>query len=191
MTDENAHILQQRVTSYIESKDGRTLDIGSSSHLTLLVQYACKGVSAAPEDEIWMTVAMCWLGPPPSAGIPPAFLREELYQVMQQLVPDEQERLERIMEFTIAYGCGKWREVRPGAGGWEHRWQGAMRGLVRALEPATAQSNRWLAEHVVGFPQERHVSHDKRFVEDAGIWSDAWLLATRFIRPEYLTFTRG
>jgi uncharacterized cupin superfamily protein len=89
------------------------------------------------------------------------------------------------MEFTIAYGCGKWREVRHGYGGWEQRWQGAMRGLVRALEPAVEQANRWLAEHVVGFPQDRHVAQTEGFVEDTAVWSDAWILATRLVHPEH------
>jgi hypothetical protein len=88
------------------------------------------------------------------------------------------------MEFTIAYGCGKWREVQRGYGGWEQRWQGAVRGLVRALEPALAQANRWLAEHVVGFPQDRDVPRDEGFPEDT--WSDAWMLATQLVRAEHL-----
>src|SRR5262249_4013365 len=92
---------------------------------------------------------------------------------------------QRVMEFTIAYGCGKWRQVRPGSGGWEQRWQGAMRGLVRALEPAVEQANRWLADHVVGFPQDRSVSYAESFPEDTAVWSDAWILATQFVRPEY------
>jgi hypothetical protein len=87
------------------------------------------------------------------------------------------------MEFAIAYGCGKWREVQYGHGEWGQRWQGAVRGLVRALEPAVAQANRWLAQHVVGFPKERGATHGTDFPKD--IWSDAWILASRLVRPEH------
>jgi len=173
------------VESYLSSKDGRTLDIGSPSHLALLVQHA-RSNSGLPEDELQLIVAMCWLGPPPTEGIPPAAMREELQRIIFASVPDKQEQLERAMEFAIAYGCGKWREVQPGFGGWNHRWQGAMRGLARALEPAVAQANRWLARHVVGFPQSRHLAWSEHFTEDTGVWSDAWLLTTRVIQPEHL-----
>ncbi len=183
MTDEHAQIVRQRVENYLSSKDGRTLDIGSPSHLALLVQHA-RNDDELPEDELRLTVAMCWLGPPPTEGIPPTSMREELQKVISEAVPDTQERLERVMEFVIAYGCGKWREVQSGFGGWRHRWQGAMRGLARALEPAVAQANRWLAQHVVGFPQTRHLAWSEHFTEDTGVWSDAWLLAARVTRPE-------
>jgi hypothetical protein len=60
-----------------------------------------------------------------------------------------------------------------------------MRGLVRVLEPAAAQANRWLAAHVAGFPQDRDLAKNKDFPEDTALWSDAWLLATRLVHPEH------
>ena len=66
-----------------------------------------------------------------------------------------------------------------------------MRGLVRALEPAVEQANRWLTEHVVGFPQNRSASSAEGFPEDTAVWSDAWLLATRFVRPEHPLLLEG
>jgi hypothetical protein len=137
------------------------------------------------EDDLRVVVAMCWLGPQ-SAGTPPASMRTDLLDILRQFVSDERERLERVMEFAIPYGCGKWREVQSGYGGWEQRWQGAVRGLVRALEPPVAQANRWLAEHVVGFPQDREIPPGAGFSEDTAVWSDAWMLATRLARPEHL-----
>jgi uncharacterized cupin superfamily protein len=137
----------------------------------------------AATDELRLVTAMCWLGPS-TAGIPPTHIRAAVLELLRQLVADEQERGERVMEFAIAYGCGKWREVQPGSGGWEHRWQGAMRGLARALEPAVGQSNRWLAEHVPGFPQDRATPHDPNFIEDTATWSDAWMLVNQLARPE-------
>jgi hypothetical protein len=184
MTDDEARTVQEWVDGYLSSKDGRSLDVGNPSHLALLVKFARSGLTNVAEDDVHLVVAMCWLGPP-SAGIPPTALRQELLNVLRRCVPDEFERLERVMEFVIAYGCGKWRQVKTGAGGWEQRWQGAMRGLVRALEPAVEQANRWLAGHVVGFPQERSVARAEGFPEDTAVWSDAWMLATRFVRPEH------
>jgi len=184
MTDDQARMVQGRVDSYLSSKDGRSLDVGNPSHLALLVEFARSELTDVTEDDVHLVVAMCWLGPP-SAGIPPAALRQDLLNVLRRCVPDEFERLERAMEFVIAYGCGKWRQVQAGSGGWEQRWQGAMRGLVRALEPAVEQANRWLAGHVVGFPQERSVARAEGFLEDTAVWSDAWMLATRFVRPEH------
>ena len=184
MTDDEARTVQGRVDGYLSSKDGRSLDVGNPSHLTLLVQDARSGLANVAEDDLHLVVAMCWLGPP-STGIPPVALRQDLLNILQQCVPDELVRLERVMEFVIAYGCGKWRQVKAGAGGWEQRWQGAMRGLVRALEPAVEQANRWLAGHIVGFPQERSVARAEGFPEDTAVWSDAWVLATRFVRPEH------
>ena len=184
MIDENARILQQQVASYLASAEGRTLDIGVPAHLALLVQHARADVKNESETEVWMTVAMSWLGPPPKVGPPPVSMREELHHILQTMVLDERQRPGRVMEFTIAYGCGKWREISPGAGGWEHRWQGAMRGLVRAMEPAVAQANRWLAAHVVGFPKEQVNAQPEGFTNNTADWSDAWLLGIRFVRPE-------
>jgi hypothetical protein len=184
MTDDEVRTVQGRVDSYLSSKDGRSLDVGNPSHLTLLVQDARSGLANVAEDDLHLVVATCWLGPP-STGIPPATLRQDLLDMLRQCVPDESARLGRVMEFVIAYGCGKWRQVKAGSGKWEQRWQGAMRGLVRALEPAVEQANRWLADHVVGFPQERSVARAEGFPEDTAVWSDAWMLATRFVRPEH------
>lgn len=184
MTEAEVILVQNAVVAVLDSGDGRALDIGNPAHLTLLVQHARARAPAATEEQLWMTVVLSWLGPQ-SAGPPPASVRHELHNLLRQLVPNERARQERIMEFAIAYGCGKWREVQLGTGGWQHRWPGAMRGLVRALEPAVAQANRWLAEHVVGFPQDRSRSHSEGFAEDTAVWSDAWMLASRLVRPEH------
>ncbi len=185
MTDDEAQAVQTRIKDFLNDEGGRGLDVGNPSHLVLLSDQARPGLATVAEDELRMVAAACWLGPP-AASIPPTALRENLLGLLRQHVPDEQARVARVMEFVIAYGCGKWREVQAGGGGWEHRWQGAMRGLVRALEPAVAQANRWLAEHVVGFPRDRGSSRMKDFPEDTAVWSDAWMLATRLIGPEHL-----
>jgi uncharacterized cupin superfamily protein len=184
MTEAEVLVVQERVAERLHSSEGRPLDLGNPQHLEALARHVQLKKAETAEDELWITVAMSWLGPD-NAGIPPTVMRQQLLEILRRLVVDEENRLKRVMEFAIAYGGGKWREVRPGAGGWEHRWQGAMRGLVRALEPAVEQANRWLAEHVVGFPQGRHVSHTEGFVEDTALWSDAWVLATHLVQPEH------
>lgn len=183
MTDEETRRVYERVETILASREGRVLDIGNPEHLTLLGNSARTVCPDAEEDELLLVTAMCWLGPL-DAGPPPALLREELLHRLRQAEENAKERVERVMEFVIAYGCGKWRTVKAGYGGWAQRWQGAVRGLVRALEPAVGQTNRWLAEHVAGFPKDRSIPHNPQFIEDTPTWSDAWMLANKFARPE-------
>ncbi|MCS6862431.1 MAG: hypothetical protein NZT92_19175 [Abditibacteriales bacterium] len=173
MTDDEARTVQQHVEGYLRSGAVHGFDIGNPKHFDKLVEQVKSRLSLAgvADDDLRAVTAMCVLGPE-FAGIPPSDMREELLNILQRSVPDAQKRLERVMEFAIAYGCGKWRTVQEGNGGWEHQWGEAVRGLVRALEPAVNQSNRWLASHVVGFPQDRDVR------------SDAHLLAMRLKHPE-------
>ena len=190
MTDEEVQAIHKYIEAYLGSQDGRGLDIGNPQHFERLVDAARSAlgyIAQSAEDaeaELRSVVAMCWLGPH-RAGFPPETIRDQLLAILCQSVPDQQIRRERIMEFVIAYGCGKWREVRQGYEGWDTRWQGALRGLVRALEPAVEQSNRWLAAHVAGFPQSRSHPQDEAFPEDTATWSDAWVLGTRLVRPEH------
>jgi hypothetical protein len=187
MTEAEVILVQNAVEAMLNGRDGRAFDIGNPAHLTLLVQHAHAQVTSVAEEELRITVVLTWLGPQ-SAGPPPASIRQELQDLLRHLVPHERARQDRVMEFAIAYGCGKWRVVQLGTGGWEHRWPGAMRGLVRALEPAVAQANRWLADHVVGFPEDRRRSLSEGSAEDTAVWSDAWMIASRLVRPEQLLF---
>ena len=183
MTDAEAQHVHEQVEALLMSREGRLLDIGNPEHLAKLSKATRPFCPEAEEDELLIVTAMCWLGPM-DAGPPPARVREDLVQHLRQAVDNTAERADRAMEFVIAYGCGKWRLVEADCEGWTHLWQGAMRGLVRALEPAVGQANRWLAEHVAGFPRDRNVPYDPQYTEDAPIWSDAWLLANRLIHPE-------
>ena len=184
MTEAEVVLVQNVVEAMLDSREGRAFDLGNPAHLTRLVQHAREQVPAAAKEALRITVVLSWLGPR-SAGPPPLSIRQALQDLLRQMVPNERARQERVMEFAIAYGCGKWREVQLGTGGWEQRWPGAMRGLVRALEPAVAQANRWLAEHVVGFPQDRSRPLTEGFTEDTAVWSDAWMLASRLVQPEH------
>src|SRR5262249_6791772 len=68
------------------------------------------------EDELRVVTAMSWLGPRGPA--PPEELRDHLLNdVLRPTIPDLDERLERALEFTLAYGCGRWA-LPPGAGDW-------------------------------------------------------------------------
>jgi hypothetical protein len=183
MTADQVSVIQQTVERVLDSKAGRSFDIGAPAHLATLVEAVRSAVTMTAEEALWIVVAMCWLGPW-RAGIPPLSMREQLQQLLRQYAEDEHARLMRVMEIVIAYGCGKWRQVQPGSGGWEHRWQGAIRGLVRAAEPAIAQANRWLAAHVVGFPKDRQGVPTGAFSGNLADWSDAWVLGIHLACPE-------
>lgn len=183
MMDDQVSAIQHGVEQVLDSKAGRALDTGVPAHLATLVDAVRPVAPETDEDWLWTIVAMCWLGPR-AAGAPPTPMREHIQALLRQFAPYEQTRLGRVMEIVIAYGCGKWRGIQPGSGGWEHRWQGAMRGLVRAMEPSVAQSRRWLKTHVVGFPKEREEPASVFSLEYAAEWSDAWLLATHLLSPE-------
>lgn len=183
MTDDQAAVLQQSVEAYLDSRAGRTLDIGVPDHFATLVHAAGSVVTGITDEVLRVGVAMSWLGPR-GAGAPLAAMRTAVRDLLAQVEPRQDLRLTRVMEVVIAYGCGKWRQVQTDADGWEQRWQGAMRGLVRAMEPALGQANRWLAAHVVGFPSDRQGGLGGTPQESTALWSDAWLLAVRFACPE-------
>ena len=187
MTDAEAQVLYACVEEVLYSEQGLGFDVGNPKHFEQLIASVRASVPVAgqyDDDELSVVIAMCWLGPG-GVGIPPVDLREELLGILRQTLSEGEERLSRVMEFVVAYGCGKWRQVQPGKNGWEQRWPGAMRGLVRGLQPAVEQSNRWLTQHVVGFPKDRGRTLDDAFPEDTPLWSDAWLLGQRLIRPEH------
>lgn len=170
LTDNQARMAQQQVESFLRG-DGRRFDLGNPQHFDQLAAHVRSTVSdVADEDNLLTVTAICLLGPA-FADIPPAAMREELLEILRWFVPDESGRLTRVMEFAIAYGCGKWRTVQEGYGGWEQPWEGAVRGLARALEPAVNESNRWLSDRMVGFPKDRNAE------------ADAFFLAMRLMRP--------
>lgn len=173
VTDNEAQIVQQHVERVLNNT-GR-FDVGHPGHFERLVAHVRPRLPGVAEDELRVVTAMCVLGRG-LAVLPPTELRAHLLDRVRYVVPDSHERSQRIMECAVAYGCGKWREIQQGYGSWEQRWQGAVRALVRTLEPAVEQANRWLEPHgrggVVGFPAHRDV------------WSDAWLLGLRLLCPQ-------
>jgi hypothetical protein len=88
------------------------------------------------------------------------------------------------MEFAIAYGCGRWPSEAPE--GWRQPWEGAVQALARTVEPAGGESNRWLEQTVVGFPEGRGAPASPGLSRSSEVWRDAHFLAMRLIRPAHL-----
>jgi hypothetical protein len=151
------------------------------------VREAVGGLRGVKKDELHLMVAVCWLGPD-SADIPPAAMRKSLLTAIRELESDHQKRLPRIMEFAIAYGCGKWRALAAIPGPWGQVWPGALRALARAITPAIRRVRKrngqdfregldtWLAETVRGYPLQRD------WLE---ITQEAATLAHYLSNPEY------
>jgi len=184
MTDHEAQQVQQAVQGYLNGPQGYGFDIGKPQHFAQVVAYVRARIGPlVEEDELRTVGAMCVLHLN-AAEIPPAAMGDQLVGLLRHYVPQAAARIERVMEFAIAYGCGKWRIVQPGHGGWEQRWPGAEYALTRAVVPAVEQANRWLARCVVGFPQGRNVPENENFPEDTDVWSDARRLVVRLTRAE-------
>jgi hypothetical protein len=184
MTDDEAQEVQTAVRDYLNGPHGQGFDIGNPQHFEQLVTYVKQYVDFA-EDALRIVIAMCVLnlGAP---DIPPAAMRHHLLAIVRRYVPQEETRTIRVMEFAIAYGSERWLEGQENHVGWERPWEGAGRALVRAIEPAVAQANRWLANHVVGFPQGRHLPQIEGFPQSTDVWSDASLLKSRLTQPQTL-----
>jgi hypothetical protein len=176
MDDRKAEEVLRGVEDFLAGANANGLDIGKGEHFERMVAYVRQHVQVddqIDENELRMVTALCWLGPARS-GIPPQEQREELRQIMRGISPEPDEQGRRTMEFVLAYGCGKWRKVEVGEGGWKQRWPGAMQGLQRALEPAVREADRWLRVRVVGY-QERG---------NDDLSGDAWMLALGLIHAE-------
>src|SRR2546426_8953825 len=124
MTDSEARAVQERVEGYLSSKEAYGLDVGNPLHFELLVSRARPGLARVAADDLRVVVVMCWLGPQ-SAGIPPIAMRNNLLGILRRVVSDERERLERVLGFAIAYGCGEWGRGLAGSGSRGQRGDGA------------------------------------------------------------------
>jgi hypothetical protein len=108
---------------------------------SILSQEQVPGIA---DDDLCVTVAMCWFGPS-TAGIPPAEMREELLAFVRTRIPNEDLRRKRIAEVAVAYGCGMWREVRNGAEeDWEHHWQRALHWVTHRVLGWLRATASWL-----------------------------------------------
>ncbi|HED17978.1 MAG TPA: hypothetical protein ENI74_00545 [Gammaproteobacteria bacterium] len=128
-------------------------------------------------------VALCLLGPshlPPSEDI-----QEQFQQITEQYLGDQ---CARILEFAVAFGCGKWRAQDAVKGAWYDVWEKAIGALGRAMEPAVREINQWLSDCISsrGYPKrEFWDKHGKGAALEARdvIESDALYLALRLIDP--------
>ncbi len=155
--------IQEEVEKYCKKK---SLKFGDFQSFQYLVDYMKKAIPTAfhsipksiPEDELRMVIAMCWLGPDPIRyGSLPAFMCENLLSFLQKEIPDKAKRLEHIMEFVIAYGCGRFRTLDKASQGWDGSWPNAVIALAATLVlPPLRDCNQWLERNVVGFPQPRN-----------------------------------
>lgn len=177
MDDRQTKEILRCVYNFLDGIEGEGLDVGKPDSFERMVDHvrSCNpDLSRIENDELRSVTAMCWLGP--RAGIPPQPQREELLGIIRERVPDPVERCGRTMEFVIAYGCGKFRNVASGEGEWSQRWPGAMQALQRSLEPSVRRADRWLRvrARVVGYPKK----------DDVDLSGEAWLVALKLIHPE-------
>jgi hypothetical protein len=120
------------------------------------------------EDELRVVTAMSWLGP--HGPTPPCGLRDHLLNtVLRPTIPDLDERLERALEFTLAYGCGRWASP-PGAGGWSTMpWPNAVTVLRQVIQGWVREVLDWLVSQTTAGPTDAR--------------GDAHLLASLLLHP--------
>lgn len=177
MEDSEARGIQECVKVYKQDTHG--FDAAHLKHFENLVNLVRSQFANLNDDDLLVVTAMCLFGPEQAAGPSPPDMRHDLLSVVQHVVPHDAERRQRIRECAIAYGCGKWRQVTKGYGGWEQRWEGAICALAREFEQPIREAYTWLAEHIVGCnsvveqKQNRHV------------WSEAIMLTRQLIRPQH------
>src|SRR5687768_1691522 len=130
MTDAAVQFVWEQVRLFLRGDTGRGFDVGKpSSFATMLDFVRAQGqgkLASFAEDEFRLVAAICLLGPD-TAGLPPSATRDLLIEIARRLESGETERLERVMELAIAFGCGWYRQVRPDGGAWEQRWPDAVR----------------------------------------------------------------
>jgi predicted DNA-binding protein (UPF0251 family) len=90
-----------------------------------------------------MLTALSWFGPA-TAGVPPIDVQDELLALLRKFVPNEELRLKRAAEIAIAYGCGAWREVKRGEGGWAQLWQPALDWVTHQVWGWMKATASWL-----------------------------------------------
>jgi hypothetical protein len=108
-------------------------------------------------DAVMLSVVglMAYLGPD-GAGFPPSSLCHELSDHVANYTGTLSlpERLERIVQLALAYGCGWGRteECRSGVARWDGRWPGAVQDLVEAASHLVLQTVKILVDTVRNFP---------------------------------------
>ena len=120
MHDEQVMQVKQAVDRYLRNHPG--FNFANPKHFPRLVDHVRRAVigdqdAAEPEDELYCVAAMCALGP--AHGLPPHAMREQLLGIIRESADGNPER---VLEFAVAYGCGKWRSILARPNTWECRW---------------------------------------------------------------------
>jgi hypothetical protein len=125
-------------------------------------------LASGDEDELRVVTAMSWLGPRGSA--PPCGLRDHLLNgLLRPIIADPAERSARALEFTLAYGFGRWT-LPPGAGGWSTMpWPNAVTVLRQVIQGWVREVLEWLVSQTTPGPIDAR--------------GDAHLLASLLLHP--------
>jgi hypothetical protein len=165
--------IQHEVTRYLgdPEKDGIKFTPCDPKQFEAAVKHLGRTLRRADDLQFRLIAALCLLGPN-HLTLPPRIYAQVL-QLLQWYVTDTEEQKDRLKEFVVAFGCGRWRRVKGDSPGWDGRWPGAVRALARALFPAVREARLWLG---------RVLNLDLSRAED--VWSDAHELAMYLIHGE-------
>ncbi|MBN2533115.1 MAG: hypothetical protein JXB88_09490 [Spirochaetales bacterium] len=117
------------------------------------VKEALPDISDNSEPDIFALItAICWIGPSNTGPLPETIWSTIYDRIVLSIKFDD--RIDRVIDFVIAFGCGKWRKVREGtSNSWYHIWPGARKILADIAERAIRKkANPWLKNSVKGFP---------------------------------------
>lgn len=145
MTDEMVRLVRRCIDDARGPAPRRKTHAWSQQEIDRLAQrlQAETSLATVDQDELRVTMALCLLGPL-SAGIPPVALRNDALAKLRRFVPETSLRVTHAFEVMVAYGCGVWRKVDTGSGGWEHRWQPALDQLSASVLAWLRATAAWL-----------------------------------------------
>jgi hypothetical protein len=149
---------------------------------------AVPAVTTCDMAELKIAAIMSVLGPD-ADGIPPVAMRDQILGIIRANVPNPADYLERVEEFVIAYGCGKWRDTEAGLGStWAHKWANANYALSRIFVPFVEVAARWLDDKVPDYVEPEPDDAESEPTFDLG-HPDAMPLAMWFITPSVYSAT--
>lgn len=179
MTEQQIQLICEVVGQLFKDDDvGRLLEPGYFPSLVAEVRESLHGKadSQLPSDrELYCITALCVLGPP-GKGAPPLELCSQLTQVTQDYADL---LLDHTLEFAVAFGCGKWREIKAGNESWSGPWLRAIHVLAFAMHRPAREANVWIST-VTGYTNTTFwTSKEGKEIVDL----DAYYLAMHLINP--------
>jgi len=140
MTDEEAQVVWQTIMDYLHEYP-KTLP--NRDWLKVVTHIRGNTACHCDEDDLRMVVAMSLLGPHDSC--PPGDLRNQLLCKMRNLQQQTaQNQLDRVFEYTLAWGCG-WDRKTARGGDWYDVWGDAVSELAKTLVKFVKQTDLWVA----------------------------------------------